>query len=71
MSSKDQLEKLKEINKNISSKIKSPFFLEVNNPTLDSLIIESKHLIKLIEGERISQQAHKRHGLESYKSYYS
>tara|TARA_R100000951_G_C2644360_1_gene182040 strand:- start:1974 stop:2177 length:204 start_codon:yes stop_codon:yes gene_type:complete len=67
MSSKDQLEKLKEINKNISSKIKSPFFLEVNNPTLDSLIIESKHLIKLIEGERISQQAR----LESYKSYYS
>lgn len=59
MSSKDQLGKLKEINKNISRKIKSPFFLEVNNPTLDSLIIQSKHLIRLIEDERISQQLSK------------
>jgi hypothetical protein len=56
MSSKDQLENLKEINKNISSKIKSKFFLEVNNPTLDRLIIEAKNLIRLIEDERISQQ---------------
>jgi len=55
MSSKDQLKKLKEINKNISSKIKSPFFLEVNKPTLDSLIIEAKHLIRLRQTLHIKQ----------------
>ena len=55
MSSKDELEKLKEIKKNISSKIEGEFFLEVNNPTLDKMIIEAQGLIRLIEDARISQ----------------
>jgi len=56
MSSKDQLKNLKEINKNISSKIKEAYFLEANNPTLNGIIIEAKNLIRLIEDEKISQQ---------------